>query len=232
MKTGKIFWGVGFILVAVALILDALGVLAPFTSVVGDISLLAILAALLLLSYTISKLCHGRVGEIFIPLALIFMLFEKNIAMICGLNDTNIINNWLLIGCAALLWIGFSILFPGHRHKHRKNGHIRVKSGSNLTSGVTYIDASRFDEEYVENNLGSLVVRFENVNEYKGCGVLYVDNNLGSTVIEVPSSWRFAVSIDNSLGSVSAPSDAGDEDAPLLLIKGDNNLGSVSVKFV
>lgn len=232
MKTGKIFWGVGLILVAVALILDALGVLAPITSVVGDISLLAVLAALLLLSYAISKLCSGKVGEIFIPLSLIFMLFEKNIAILCGLNDTNIINNGLLIGCAALLWIGFSILFSGHRHERVENGNVRVKSGSNLTSSVTYIDAASFGEESVENNLGSLVVRFENVDEYKGGGVLDVDNNLGSTVIEVPSSWRFVVNIDNGLGSVSAPSEAGDADAPLLLIKGDNNLGSVSIRFV
>ena len=32
MKTEKIFWGLGFILLAVALLLNALGVMAPFTS--------------------------------------------------------------------------------------------------------------------------------------------------------------------------------------------------------
>lgn len=235
MKTGKIFWGIGLILVAVALILDALGVMAPIVSAVGEISLLAILAAILLLSYIISKLSKGKIGEMFVPLALIFMLFEKNIATVCGLEDANIINNWLLLGCAILLWIGCSILFPGHKVKFKaeKNGGGKVNcSRSNLTSTVRYIDASNFGTECVENNLGSIVVKFENADKYTGGGVLYVENNLGSTVVEVPSGWRFVQNIDNNLGVVTAPSEQGDINAPLLMIKGENNLGSVTIKFV
>ena len=235
MKTGKIFWGVGFILVAVAIVLDALGVMAPFASAVGEISLLAVLAAALLVAFIVSRIAEGKIGGIFVPLSLIFMLFEKNIATVIGLSDTNIINNWLLLFCACLLWIGFSILFPGYKRKLKmikKNGEKTAWSKSELTSSVRYIDASSFGTEWTENNLGSLVVRFENADKYTGGGTLYVENNLGSTVVEVPSSWRLITNMDNSLGSVVTPSDMGDPNAPLLTIKGDNNLGSVVVKFV
>ena len=38
MKFSKIFWGLGFIAIAVLLILEALGVLAPVTSLFGEIT--------------------------------------------------------------------------------------------------------------------------------------------------------------------------------------------------
>ncbi len=234
MKMGKIFWGVGFILFAVVLILDALGIMTPLMSSVGEISLITLLGALLLISYAVSRLINGRIGEIFVPLAFIFMLFEKNIAFLCGLEDPNIINNWLVFGCAVLLWIGCSILFSGHkyrsRHAHRSKK--RTRGGVNLAAAVNYIDASTFHEEWVENNLGALSIYFENADKYEGGGTLYIDNNLGATEINVPSSWRYAQSIDNSLGSVTTPLECGDPDGPLLIIKGDNNLGAVSIEFV
>ncbi len=234
-KTWKLFWGLGFILLALALVLDAVGVLAPIASTVGDVSILAVIAALLLLSYTVSRLFRGRVGEIFVPLALIFMLFETNIAHIFGIGDEsgNIINNWLLLLCACMLWIGFSILFSGVRRKNTKkwngieiNGH---RSGG-IGSSVKYIDCEGFKNEFVENDLGSCVVFFENTDKYEGGGVLHIDNNLGSTVINVPAEWSVAVNIDNSLGSVQAPKQSGQ--GPHLTVNGDNNLGSVVIKTV
>ena len=124
MKTWKIFFGVGLILIAVVLVLDALGILAPISSAVGPVSILACVAGLLLLSYTVAKLIKGKISEIFIPLALVFMLFEKNIAFMLGREDENIINNWLILGCAALVSVGFSILFSGLKRKNRRREHI------------------------------------------------------------------------------------------------------------
>ena len=76
------------------------------------------------------------------------------------------------------------------------------------------------------------MIRFESTDKYTGGGTLHVDNNLGSMVVEVPSSWRFVHNIDNSLGSVAADFDGGNPDGPLLKIEGDNNLGSLSIKYV
>ena len=64
MKTGRIFWGVGCILAAVIFILDAVGVMAPFASAVGEISLPLALVGLLFVSYAVSRLLKGKVSEI------------------------------------------------------------------------------------------------------------------------------------------------------------------------
>ena len=234
--TWKIFWGVGFVLVAVALILDALGVLAGIISPFGEVSLIALAAALLLLAYAISRLVKGSVGEIFIPLALIFMLFEKNIAFLMGRAETDIINNWLLLGCAAMLWIGFSILFSGIRKKdkHAKQAYrdkINHHSSGTFGSTVKYINCDGFKYESIENNMGSFTVFFENVDKYQGGGILDIENNLGSMTINVPSSWRVDVQIESALGGSSKPGN-DNSTGPLLVIKGENNLGGVAVKYV
>lgn len=237
MNTWKIFWGVGFILVAVALILDAFGVLAGIMSPFGEVSILALAAGLLLLSYAISQLVKGKVGDIFIPLALIFMLFEKNIAFYMGLEGEDIINNWLLLGCAALLWIGFSILLSGIGKKKKKFEFVHTvdekghHSSGNFGATVKYINCDGFKYESIENNLGSYNVFFENTDKYEGGGVLEIENNLGSMTINVPSSWKVDMEIDNSLGGSSKPS-GENADGPTLKIRGENNLGGVSVKYV
>ncbi len=237
MKTWKLFWGLGFILLAVALVLDAVGILAPIASAVGEISILAALVGLLLLCYALVQLFKGKLGEIFLPLAFIFMLFENNIAFVFGIGDEsgNIINNWLLLLCAVMLWIGFSILFSGvRRRKKRKNKGVEFWGdgtySQNMGSSVRYIDCEDFKYESVENNFGACTIFFENPEKYEGGGVLDIENNLGSMTVNVPEDWRVVVKIDNSLGASSAPKNEGD--GPLLTIKGDNNLGNVSVKRI
>ena len=230
MKTmWKIFWGLGFVLVAVALILDAIGVLAGITSPLGEVSILALIGGLLLFAYAVSRLIRGKVEEIFLPLAFIFMIFEKNIAYLLGRKDENIINNWLLFGCACLMWIGFSILFSGIKRKKKRKGEVFIDG--NIGSSVKYINCEGFKYEEIENDLGSYTVYFDNVEKYEGGGVLEIDNNLGSMTINVPSGWHIIMQVDNSLGGTSAPSE-NNSDGPTITIKGDNNLGSVSVKYV
>ena len=236
----KLFWGLGFILLAVILVLDALGVFAPFLSIFGEISIWAIMGGLLLLCFAISQLVSGNIGNFFVPLALIFMIFEKNVAHLLNVGDENgnIINNWLLLLVAGLLGIGFSILLSGvkRRKRYEKCGqewHISkdgdgIKIKSNIGSSVKYIDCDGFKYEEVENNLGSCTVFFENEDKYEGGGVLSIDNNLGSVVITAPEGWNVISKIDNNLGSLTIPKP--NTNGPVLTVMGDNNLGSVVIK--
>ena len=232
MKAWRIFWGLGFILLAVALILNAIGIVPPLESVVGEISFIAIVGVFLLLSWVIERLCRGKISEIFIPLSFIYMIIEKNIAYVCGLDNPDILHNGLVFGCAALLWLGFSILESGIKKRKRKKFKvIHRTSESSLSSAEKYIDASDFTEEWFENDLGALSIHFENADKYQGGGVLHIDNNLGATKIYVPSSWRYIHDIENSLGGVNASMDGGNPDGPQLIIKGENNLGAIQIEY-
>ena len=228
----KIFWGLGFVLIAVVLILDALGVLAGIISPLGEVSIIAMIGGLLLLACVFERIIKGKICEIFIPLSLIFIIFEKNIAHVLGFESNDIINNWLLFGCACLMQLGFTILFSGIRRGKRRNRGDRVfENSGSLGSSVKYINCDGFKYEEIENNLGSYTVYFDNVDKYEGGGVLKIDNNLGSMTINVPSGWHIKMDVENTLGGTSIPSE-NNYDGPILTIKGYNNLGSVSVKYV
>ena len=237
-KTWKLFWGLGFILAAVILVLDALGIFAPFLSIFGEISIWAIIGGLLLLCFAISQLISGNLGNFFVPVAFIFMIFEKNVACFLNVGDENgnIINNWLLLLVAILLSIGFSILFSGIKRKKRHRKHCRewhydndtIRVRGSLGSSVKYIDCEGFKYEEIENDVGSYSVFFENTDKYKGGGVLSIENNVGRTVVTVPEGWNIISKIENNIGSVVLPKP--NPDGPTLTIIGENNLGSICIQ--
>ena len=230
MKTSKLFWGLGFLLAAVLIILDIAGIMPTLLSAVGEVSVFSLILGLLLLSYAIVRLCKGRIAEIFLPLALIFMLFEKNIAFLCGFESKNFVNNWLVLLIADLLSVGFSILFP---HRKRKK-HIKVvKSESNNTfrSATVYIDCASTTPNTVINKLGECRVHFQNVDKYQGEQTLTVSNSLGAMTVNVPSSWTLIVDVDNTMGDIDVPSPC-DNGGPVLYINGENRLGALEINFV
>ena len=104
---GKIFWGLGFIAIALLLILDAVGVLAPVTDMVGGVTFWQIFGGVALLCGVVAVIFAGEPWTVFVLLGFIFMIFERNIAYVCGLENEDIINNWLVFGCSLLLSAGF-----------------------------------------------------------------------------------------------------------------------------
>lgn len=235
MKTWKIFLGLGLVLAAVFLLLDAFGVITPFLGVVGGISVAQVICALFLVAFVVSRVIKLKFYSIFIPLALLFMLFEDNVAFMLGLENDNIIGNWLLFWCAVLLSVGVYILTPkrikkGKVFKLKRSRGAKHSEGGGVSS-TTYFDCKDFVEENIRNRLGETAVHFENENEYTGGGVLNVDNKLGETVIYVSSRWNVRVNISSHLGNVEQVGH-GDKEGPTLTINGDNALGEVCIKFV
>ncbi len=219
MKTKKIFIGLTLILVATALILDAIGIIPALATVAGEFSWWVLAACIVLFSFAVTQVFKGQIGGIFIPLSLIFMLIEPNVATLCGRTDPNIINNWLLLGCAVLLSIGFALLFKGNKKRH----HYK------LSSAVSFVDAPRLENQYYTNKLGDLTIRFDNADQYTGGGTLHIDCKLANTTIEVPAGWRYTCTIDAKPGTVEEKNNNPDPTAPLLTIKGRCRLGVVTV---
>ncbi len=235
MKSKKIIGGIILIVLAVVLALEAFGVFEPLTARIGKISVWTLLCAAALTIFIIKRLCRGEVRDIFIPLALIFMLFEKNIAVFCGMAEMNIINNWLLLLIAVLFAAGFALIFPEKaKHKGQCCRSLNTENTGNCAENLlgkasVYIDSAKFSPDRVENNLGCCDVYFENPEAYTGGQTLYIENNLGAVTLHIPKAWYAKISAENNLGSVHAPK----KDSGLLLyIKGENNLGSVNILYI
>ena len=230
MKTKNVFWGLGFLFAAALIILDVVGVIPSLLSAVGEVSVFSIILGFILLFWVFERLVKGKLPEIFFPLAFIFMLFEKNIAFLCGLESKDIVNNWLVLLVALLLHLGFDLLLPSRR-THRKHKKCTVSKNSTLTSSTVYVDCADFTPNTVSNRLGECTVYFQNANEYQGGQTLTVSNSLGSMTINVPVTWTVIVDVDNSLGDLDAPL-YNDNGGPVLYIKGDNHLGALEIVLV
>ena len=59
-----------------------------------------------------------------------------------------------------------------------------------------------------------------------------MENNLGSLTLHVPEDWLVAAAIDNSLGSTNVPPSPLANPEKNLVLRGENNLGSITVKYV
>ena len=235
-KISKIFWGFLLILAASLLICDGLGILTGFTETFGGVSAVRVVLGVLMLAWLFSDLFKGHLAKIFFPLAFLFMLFEPNIAYFFALEDENILNNWLVFGCAVLLAAGVKLLFGGRGHRCHKAykktfDHSDVVSFGDMGSRTRYIDCADFSKVSIENTFGVYTVHFENTEAYVSGGHLKIENNLGRVIIYVPSSWRLIVDIESNLGSTVWPNN-DTNDGPTLKITGENNLGSIEVKKI
>lgn len=136
MKKSNIVWAIALIVLAVAVILNTVGV--DFG--LKNISAWKLVASGLLLAFAIERCLEGEFSLLFIPLVIIFLILEKEIALACGIQSGDIGPNWLFILSAVLLTIGVSMLLPNkgikiHINANGKNG--RIKKDNVVRDGDT-----------------------------------------------------------------------------------------------
>lgn len=238
MKTGKIFWGIALILLAILLVLDASHVLAPLEeNVFGHISLWRLVFGFCLLYIVVRSLCRARFAEIFVPLALIFMLFEANISMLCGAVTPNIVNNWTLLLIAILLSIGTRMLLSPFRKRVSTDVILdgtsaggRSKAGGSFGHHTVYIDSESLVPSFVESSFGACEIHFQNVENYHGGGVLHVEQNFGRMKIFVPRTWKLNLCVERNFASVEEQNRTAE--GPTLEIMGEINFGALRIVYV
>jgi predicted membrane protein len=238
MKTGRLFWGIGFILAAVLIVLDSIGIMDNLTSAIGGISIVSLVVGLFFTIFALTRLLRGRIAEAVFPVAFAFMAFEKNIAHLLKLEGENIVNNWVVILSALLLTIGFIIILPkaGSFYVVRANkksiSSVKGKRSENSLGATTvYVDCEDMTPSHFENSLGSCSIYFSNTDKYTDGGTISIENNLGSVVVNVPAHFYANVDDENNIGSVSVQKKEHSGEKTIN-IKVENNLGSISVKYV
>lgn len=231
MKRKHLFWGIILLAVAALIIVDSLGTSLGFLDV-GGLPVIRILIGVVMLYFAVKTIVKGRIYGCVFPLAIIFLLFEKELASLAGKED--LISTWIVLLVALLLTVGLAFIFP-HRGKIRTGGTYISSSyekTNTMSDRTEYIDCTDFVSASFSNKLGQLNLCFANSGNYIGGGVLNVDNSLGETIIRVPAGWRIDVQIDSMLGDVEIPVQTNVSEGPLLTITGANRLGEVCIRRV
>ena len=226
MTKNKVFWGIIFIALAAVLLLYAF--LPQFS--LGGISLWQIIAGAAILYWLINNLFFGdsirKRLDIFLPLSLLFIVFERNIAHLVG-RPENFANNWVVLIAGILLTVAVHLLCGKKKSNVTRSSGVR---SSKMAASVVYIDVLTQKSESVNNRLSDMSVFFQNTDIDTSTDpiTLSVDNKLGNISIHVPENWAVHNRVDNSLGDVSLRSQTASP-VRTLIIEGKNRLGEISV---
>ena len=196
-RAHKIALGILIIAIAVFCILQAIGVFGSITSMFGEVPIWKLIVGIGLVVIMLENVFRLDFGGVFVPLGVMFMLFEKNIAFACGIEG-DIINNWLVVCCSVLLAIGFGFIFPKRRKRYKikrsykiKNGHVRFDLDDDDKNEARAEDNDDdFDDDFDEEYGGDFGVNtryFDGATFKKG----YVATNMGATSVMFENADKY-----------------------------------------
>ncbi len=234
MKNRNWFWGSFFLLSAVFVIASQLGTF-------GQIGFISILGTVLLTALVIRSLIRLNFFGIFLPLALLYIIYWQPFKLIE-------ISSQLLILSAVLASIGFSMIFRSHPRKirciHDRMEHFNQTSENiddnnpfakvSFGSSSKYLHADCLKSGQFIVSCGALEVFFDQAQISPEGAEIFLDCNLGEIKLYVSKHWRVRDNLHASIGSVANDIRFAqpDENAPLLTLAGNVQMGSVEIHYV
>ncbi len=236
MRKRNVFWGIFFILAAVLLIASGLGSFTQlnFWSVLGTILLVAV----------IIQSCMYRVwAGLFVPLALLYLIFQQPLGWPW-------LSPWILIIGAILLSIAFHFLFKSknshtkycHPHHGNDGGDISENGDENhpvisvkLGSAVRYLRSDRLERAELSVSLGSMEVYFDHVTLSPDGAEVSVACSLGGLELYIPRNWPVINNTSGSMGGIifkNSGMAAPDPSLPPLRLTGHASMGGVEVTYI
>lgn len=237
MKHRNLFWGLFFILAAVLIILQQLGLLI-------GVNLLSLIITLLLIPIIVKSISHGHFAGILFPVAIIGILYSKQLGI------ENFVP-WPILGVALFLSIGLSFIFPHHRKWNccedrkqcdKEEGFTEIIDGpddsevnlyTKFGASVKYINSQNLNKVNLDCSFGAMKVYFDN-SKIEGNEAI-VDLNVDFAGIElyIPKEWKVQNNIDTMLGGVDEKGHKEDKkDAKQLILKGKISFSGIEIIYV
>ncbi|MBR6563708.1 MAG: hypothetical protein IKK70_07210 [Clostridia bacterium] len=215
----KVYWGILMLIFAAALIVyGTVGTESSF-----GVPFFTMLMGIVLVGWIIAKIVFSselrEKFKIFIPLALLVMCFEKQIAALAGFESENFINNWVLLLSAVIADVAMSFIVP----KRQGKGH-----NNRFSSSTHYVDAVTTKKSWINNRMGDSTVYYTNTDGIEGeTFELNLSNSMGDITVHVPADWTVINELLNRMGDVSIRQNQGSRCT--LKLMGDNKMGDINV---
>ncbi len=222
-RARKIFFGVLLITLAVCLVLWKLNVLNLPMAFLG-VSTWGLIVSAIMVIIIVNSLIDLNFGGIFIPLAVICIIFDEPLGITA-------ITPWVVIVAAILLTIAFGMLFQKHRwHRGRErrefhsdkfteyssddeNGYIThsMKFGST----TKYVRSQNFHTADLSSQFGEMSVFFDGAEVSQDCVSINCQVAFGEMDLYIPKDWKVENRVSTTFGhcddrcdNTSLPSDA------------------------
>lgn len=236
MKQGrKWFWGILFILGAVALLAGAMGYMKEF-------GFWTIFVSIVLAGWMMEGIYKRSFGMVLFPIALLVIINRKWI----GIPE---VSPWYIILAAVLATVGLTILFPNVRRKKKQYSSFYTNGSSeeyvhagiegeeircevSFHEAVKYVNSGTFSRLHTECSFGSLKIYFDNGALKNGVAEAYAETSFGSTIYYVPSTWRVVMNVNSAFGSSEEKGRCNPLGENTLYVSGDVSFGSVVIQYI
>lgn len=234
-NSGKIFWGLLFIMAAVYVIVSKYMTLP-------DIGVFSILMTIFFIWMFIRGIRNVDFWGILFSIAFLCIIYAKPL----GITD---LTPWPVLLAALLGSIGLSMIFKkkpkniigtytssdstgtASASTEQCNGE-QIQVENHFGSAIKYINSDNFRSANLENSFGSLTVYFDNAVIQSGSATVSIDNNFGETELYIPKEWNTLNHLEHSFGNISEEGRPLASSANTLYLNGDTNFGSVVIHFI
>lgn len=233
----KVFWGILFLLGALALLLGKLGYLEGlgFWSVFFSVILFGIL---------IEGILKRSFGEILFSLAMLIIINDE-------LLHLEAITPWPVLGAALLGTIGLNIIFPkrkqwkghkGFQHFHEiyedgeNNGEIlcgeEIRYEVSFGDAIKYISGQGVSRIFLESSFGNLEVYFNDAVLKDNKAIVAAECSFGNMELYVPAGWRVVINVENSFARVEESGYGDPNGENTLFVEGEVSFGHMMIHHV
>ncbi|MDO5522345.1 MAG: hypothetical protein Q4G58_17770 [bacterium] len=236
MKKENIMWGLLLVLGAMVLIFGKLGYL-------GDINAVSLIVSAALGLIAVINLFKLEFTGVFFPLAFIGIIYDKELGITA-------ITPWIILVAAALLSIGFSLIFHKHHHHYHTEYNskenydekdfdvIDVEDASNVTcttkfgASAKYVNTEDFKQADLSCSFGAMKVYFDNATIQGEKAVVRIDGSFCGIELYVPKKWQVEDHLNVSLAGVTEKNRNQSTGTPVLVLVGSISFSGVDIIYV
>ena len=206
-NSGKILWGLIFILAAVYVVVSKIYTLPV-------VSVWSILGTILCIWIVFQGIKHVNFWEILFPLAFICMIYDEQL----GITE---LTPWSVLGAALLGSIGLSMIF-------KKKGQGFSVSFDHDSGDDEDVENCIGESIHIDNSFGSTI---KYVNSDNFCKAK-VENSFGETNLYIPKEWKTDNEIGQTFGSVQIHGISEGTSSNTLKLKGEVSFGEVNIHYI
>lgn len=233
MKSRNLFWGVFFILAAVAVILNQLGILA-------GVSLVNLIITILLIPIIIKSAKSLNFSGILVPLAIIGIIYSDEL----GIQKLTPLP---ILGSAIFLSIGLSFLIhPKHSTFEKDNKHEGFKDEESInetnkgevnlftkfTGSIKYINSSDLKNVNIDCSFGAMKVYFDNSKLQENEATVNLNVDFAGVELYIPKEWNVIDNVNCMFGGIEEKNNKGKTEDKKLILKGKVNFAGVEIIYI
>lgn len=237
MKKGNLWVGLAFILAAVYVVLDAVGI------GVG-IGLWQVIFTIIMISILVGCIREKRFISCIIPVCILLIIYAEPLHLEDYAPGT-------ILAVGVLLAIGLSIIKGGRTKKHNVTVGFDQNDFDNEDFGetetiydnapsfkVNFSAASRristddFKSAQLSCHFGALKIYLDDAIMQDPSATVTLDVSFSGVEIRVPKNWRVNVQASSTAGGIEEKGSCNPDATKVLYINGNVNLGGVTIMYV